>query len=214
MKIIVSPDSFKGSCSAMQAAKTIEEAIRSLNDMVELVTIPVADGGEGTVDVIAGCTVSTIHEVMVCGPMGEPIPARYVMLDDSKMAVIEMAQASGLTLVAESNRNPMVATSYGTGQLIRDALDSGCKKLIIGIGGSATNDGGVGALMALGASFKDAKGDEISLGAAAVAEIAFIDLENLDQRLFETELIVACDVTNPLTGEHGASRVYLMGIRQ
>lgn len=208
MKIIISPDSFKGSISAIEVAKSIEEAIHTVDDAVKTVIMPVADGGEGTIDAITSCIPAAIHEVTVCGPMGKPAVAKYAMLDDGQTAIIEMAQASGLPMVPVNERNPKLASTYGTGQLMKDALDKGCKKMIIGIGGSATNDGGAGALMALGASFKNAEGKEIALGGAALAGLAKIDLQKFDRRIFDTEIIVACDVTNPLTGPNGASRIY------
>lgn len=208
MKIIISPDSFKGSCSATQVAKSIEETIYELNNTIDVVTIPVADGGEGTIDAITTCVDATIYEVEVSDPLGRPMTAKYAMLNDSQTAIIEMAQASGLPLLAEDERNPLLTTTYGTGQLMKEALDKGCKKMIIGIGGSATNDAGAGMLMALGASLKDKNGDEISLGGGALSEVVHIDLEHFDKRLYDIEIIVACDVSNPLAGENGASYVY------
>ena len=208
MKIIISPDSFKGSVSAIDVAKSIEEAILSVDSSVQTITMPVADGGEGTIDAITSCVPAVIHELQVSDPMGKPAMAKYAMIDNGKTAIIEMAQASGLPMVPANERNPLLATTYGTGQLMKDALDKGCKKMIIGIGGSATNDGGAGALMALGASLKDVKGTELVLGGGALAELSEIDLRNFDRRIYDTEVIVACDVTNPLTGENGASYIY------
>lgn len=208
MKIIVSPDSFKGSCSAIEVANSIEKAILSVDSTVDVVKMPVADGGEGTIDAITSCVPATIYEMEVCDPMGENAVAKYAVIDNGETAVIEMAQASGLPMVPVDERNPLLATTYGTGQLMKDALDKGCKKMIIGIGGSATNDGGAGVLMALGASFKNAEGEEIALGGGALAELATIDLTGFDSRIFDIEITVACDVTNPLTGENGASYVY------
>ena len=207
MKIIVSPDSFKGSCSAIEVANSIEKAILAVDSTAEVVKMPVADGGEGTIEAITSCVPATIHEVEVCDPMGKKAVASYAVLDD-ETAVIEMAQASGLPMVPTDERNPLLATTYGTGQLMKDALDKGCKKMIIGIGGSATNDGGAGVLMALGASFKNADGEELALGGGALADLSEIDLSNFDARIYDTEITVACDVTNPLTGENGASYVY------
>ena len=208
MKIIISPDSFKGSCSAIEIAKHIQDAIYSLDSTTQFVTIPVADGGEGTIEAITSCVDATIYEVEVSNPLGKPMMAKYAILNESQTAVIEMAQASGLPLLKADERNPMLATTYGTGELMKAALDQGCKKMIIGIGGSATNDGGAGALMALGASFKNANGEELSLGGAALADLDSIDLKHFDKRLFDIDITVACDVTNPLTGETGASHVY------
>lgn len=208
MKIIISPDSFKGSVSAIDVAKSIEDAILSVDSSVKTVTMPVADGGEGTIEAIASCVPAKLHEVTVFGPMGEEATACFATIDNGGTAIIEMAQASGLPMVPVANRNPLLATTYGTGELLKAALDQGCKKMIIGIGGSATNDGGAGALMALGASFKNADGEEIVLGGGALKELAEIDLSEFDKRIYDVEIIVACDVTNPLTGETGASHVY------
>ena len=155
MKIIVSPDSFKGSCSAIEVADSIEKAIYDVDSTVNVVKMPVADGGEGTIDAITSCVPADIYELEVCDPMGEQALATYAIIENGETAIIEMAQASGLPMVPVEERNPLVATTYGTGQLMKDALDKGVKKMIIGIGGSATNDGGAGMLMALGASFRN-----------------------------------------------------------
>ena len=155
MKIIISPDSFKGSVSAVDVAKSIEEAVLEVNKDAKTVIMPVADGGEGTIDAIASCVPAEIHELSVCGPMGEDATASYATIEQGEVAIIEMAQASGLPMVPVDEKNPMIATTYGTGELMKAALERGCRKMIIGIGGSATNDGGAGALMALGAVFKD-----------------------------------------------------------
>ena len=208
MKIIISPDSFKGSVSAIDVAKSIEDAILSVDSSVKTVTMPVADGGEGTIEAIASCVPTEIHEMTVCGPMGEEATAYYATIDNGQTAIVEMAQASGLPMVPVAHRNPLLATTYGTGQLMKAALDQGCKKMIIGIGGSATNDGGAGALMALGASLKNTAGEEIALGGEALKDLAQIDLSDFDSRLYDIEIIVACDVTNPLTGVTGASHIY------
>lgn len=208
MKIIISPDSFKGSVSAVDVAKSIEEAVLEVNKDAKTVIMPVADGGEGTIDAIASCVPAEIHELSVCGPMGEDAIASYATIEQGEVAIIEMAQASGLPMVPANEKNPMIATTYGTGELMKAALDCGCKKIIIGIGGSATNDGGAGALMALGAVFKDKNGNALPLGGAALADLSEIDMSEFDQRIFNTEIIVACDVTNPLIGPNGASAVY------
>lgn len=208
MKIIVAPDSFKGSCSAIEVAESIERAILTVDDSVQVIKMPVADGGEGTIEAITSCVSSHVYEIEVCGPMGENVFGSYAIIEDGMTAVIEMAQASGLPMVPIDRRNPLLATTYGTGQLMKDALDKGVKKMIIGIGGSATNDGGAGMLMALGASFKNSKGEELKPGGGALADLSEIDLSEFDQRLFGTEITVACDVTNPLTGKNGASYVY------
>lgn len=208
MKIIVSSDSFKGSCSAIEVADSIEKAIHEVDSTVNVVKMPVADGGEGTIDAITSCVPATIYELEVCDPMGENAMAKYAIIENGETAVIEMAQASGLPMVPVEDRNPLVATTYGTGQLMKDALDRGVKRMIIGIGGSATNDAGAGMLMALGASLRNAEGDEITLGGGALSDVTEIDLSEFDSRVFDVEITVACDVTNPLTGENGASYVY------
>ena len=208
MKVIISPDSFKGSVSAIEVAKSIEEAILTVEPTAKTVTMPVADGGEGTIEAIASCVQTEIHEMAVCGPMGEEAMAYYATIDNGETAIVEMAQASGLPMVPVEERNPLVSTTYGTGELMKAALDNGCKKMIIGIGGSATNDGGAGALAALGALFKDADGNDLLLGGGALADLAEIDLTNFDKRLFDIDITVACDVTNPLTGANGASAIY------
>ena len=208
MKIIIAPDSFKGSVSAIEVAQSMQRAVLSVNPSAQIAIMPVADGGEGTIDAIASCVPAAIHEIEVCGPMGEKANAKYAVLTESETAVIEMAQASGLPMVPRHERNPLLATTYGTGQLMKDALNRGCKRMIIGIGGSATNDGGVGVLMALGASFRDAEGKELKFGGGALAELAEIDMSEFDSRIFDVDITVACDVTNPLTGENGASYVY------
>ncbi len=208
MKIIVAPDSFKGSCSAIEVVDAIETAILAVDHTAEVVKMPVADGGEGTIEAITACVPAKVYELEVCGPMGENAMASYAVIEDGSTAVIEMAQASGLPMVPVNERNPLVASTYGTGQLMKDALDKGCKKMIIGIGGSATNDGGAGMLRALGASFKDAEGDELQLGGGALIDLTEIDLSEFDTRIFDVEITVACDVTNPLTGENGASYIY------
>ncbi len=208
MKIVVAPDSFKASCSAIEVANSIEKAILDVDNTIEVMKIPVADGGEGTIDAIMSCASGTIYEVEVLDPMCKNVTAKYAVIDNGKTAVIEMAQASGLPMVLPEDRNPLLATTYGTGQLMKDALDKGVKKMIIGIGGSATNDGGAGVLMALGTKFKDSEGKELVLGGAALAELHDIDLAGFDSRILDVEITVACDVTNPLTGENGASYIY------
>ncbi len=208
MKVIIAPDSFKGSASAIEVAKNIQEGVLSVDNTAETIIMPVADGGEGTIEAIASCVKTDIHEVTVCGPMGEETKAFFATVDGGKTAIVEMAQASGLPMVPQEQRNPLVATTYGTGELMKAALDFGCEKMIIGIGGSATNDGGAGALMALGAVFKDAEGNELRLGGGALSELAEIDLNEFDKRIFDIDMVVACDVTNPLTGSNGASAVY------
>merc|ERR1712000_216210 len=170
--------------------------------------VPMADGGEGTVEALVSATGGKTRSAYVQNPLGDEISAEYGILGDGVTAVIEMSAASGLTLVAEELRNPMVATTYGTGQLIQSALDHGCRRLLIGLGGSATIDGGAGVAMALGASLKTSDGKSIETGGQGLTDLAEIDITEIDPRMNETEVVVACDVDNPLTGPHGAAHVY------
>jgi len=208
MKYIIAPDSYKGSLSAAEAAECMERGIRDADPDAEVAKIPLADGGEGTVEALVSAAGGTIREVEATGPLGEPVRAFYGVLSDGTTAVIEMAAASGITLVPRERLNPLAATTFGTGQLIRAALDAGCRKFIIGIGGSATNDGGVGMAQALGVRFLDRKGRDIGFGGGALGDIHTIDIGGLDTRLAECEIQVACDVTNPLCGPEGASAVF------
>lgn len=208
MRVVVAPDSFKGSVSALGVAEAMARGIHRVYPAADVRKIPIADGGEGTVEALVSATAGRIREIEVTGPMGNPVRAQWGILGDDKTAVIEMAAASGLPLLAADQRDPGRATTFGTGELIRAALDAGLRKIIIGIGGSATNDGGTGMARALGARFLDANGDELADGGVALACLQRIDLAGLDPRLNETEIIVACDVDNPLCGPRGASAVF------
>ncbi|MHB1456050.1 MAG: glycerate kinase [Armatimonadota bacterium] len=208
MKIVVAPDSFKGSLSARDVADAIAAGVARADKTIDIDLIPLADGGEGTVDTMVHATNGRFIKTSATDPLGEKIDSYFGILGDSCTAVVEMATASGLTLVPDDKRNPMYTTSYGTGELIRAALDSGCKRLILAIGGSATNDGGVGAVQALGARFLKADGSEAGYGGSDLQLITDIDLSNLDARLKIVEVITACDVDNPLTGEYGASAIF------
>ena len=208
MKIVVAPDSFKGSVTALQAAEAIECGLHRVFPDAEIEKLPMADGGEGTAQSLIDATGGQMLTESVVDPLGIEIEAQYVVLGDEVTAVIEMAAASGLTLVPLAKRNPLITTTYGTGQLIKAALDHGCRKLIIGIGGSATNDGGAGMAQALGAKLITASGEPIPWGGGGLRELDAIELSELDPRIPETETVVACDVNNPLTGEDGASHVY------
>ena len=207
MKIVIASDSFKGSSSSLEVADAIEKGIRKVHPDAEVVKIPVADGGEGTVDTLVIGTGGKYEEIEIIGPLGKKIKARYGILEEN-IAVIEMAAASGLTLVKEEELDPMVTTTYGTGQMIKDAIDKGCKKIFVGIGGSATNDGGVGMAQALGVSFKDKNGKEIGYGGGKLRDLWDIDISKIDKRLEDVEIIVISDVTNPLCGKDGASHIY------
>ncbi|MGG4012470.1 glycerate kinase [Bacillus smithii] len=208
MKIVIAPDSFKESLSAFQAARAIEKGFRDVFPEAEYVLIPMADGGEGTVQSLVDATGGTVIEKRVTGPLGEPVDAFFGLLGDGKTAVIEMAAASGLHLVPNEKRNPLLTTTRGTGELIRAALDKGVEHLIIGVGGSATNDGGAGMIQALGGRLLDQKRQEIAPGGGHLSELVEIDLSSLDSRLKKVKIEVACDVDNPLTGPNGASAVF------
>jgi glycerate kinase len=208
MRIVVAPDSFKGSLSALRAAEAMERGIRSVFPQAEVLKVPIADGGEGTVEALVAATGGRIEHATVRDPLGEPVRAHWGVLGDEATAVIEMAAASGLPLVPKERRDPRITTTFGTGELMKAALDAGLSKLIIGIGGSATNDGGTGMARALGVRFLDADGNDLPEGGAALARLARIDVAGLDVRLARAAILVACDVDNPLTGPSGASAVY------
>lgn len=208
MKIVIAPDSWKESLSALDVARAIEDGFREIFPTAEYVCLPVADGGEGTVEAMVAASGGRIINVTVRGPLGEPVAAFYGLSGDGKRAIIEMAAASGLERVPPASRNPRITTSWGTGELIRHALDYGVEHIIIGIGGSATNDGGAGMLQALGVRLLDRRGVSLPQGGAALAELARIDASGIDPRLAACRVEVACDVTNPLTGPDGASAVF------
>ncbi|KYZ76538.1 glycerate kinase [Anaerosporomusa subterranea] len=208
MRIVVAPDSFKGSVSALGVAEAMERGIRQVFPDAVVIKVPIADGGEGTVEALVAATGGQIIKQTVVGPLGEPVEAYWGVLADEETAVIEMAAASGLPLLSKEKRDPRLTTTYGTGELIKAALDRGLKKIIIGIGGSATNDGGTGMARALGARFLDKLGQDLPEGGAALANLSTVDLSGLDPRLSEVTLLVACDVDNPLCGPRGASAVY------
>lgn len=208
MKIVIAPDSFKESLTAMQVATAIEQGFKTIFPDANYVKVPMADGGEGTVESMIDATGGKYIPVTVTGPLGEPVEAFWAMLGDGKSAVIEMAAASGLHHVAPELRNPLNTTSYGTGELVCSALDHGVKNIILGIGGSATNDGGMGMMRALGAQFFDAN-DEMLVGKGAdLCHLAKIDLSRLDVRLKDIKITAACDVNNPLCGSNGASAIF------
>lgn len=208
MKIVIAPDSFKESLSALAVANAIEEGFRQVFPNARFVKVPVADGGEGTVQALIDATGGTLRNLDVVGPAGSTVRAAYGLSAQTGLAVIEMAAASGLELVPPAQRDPRSTTSYGTGQLIRDALNAGARRFVIGIGGSATNDGGAGMLQALGVRLLDATGVDIDRGGAALARLARIDVSRLDARIGACQIDVACDVTNPLVGPLGASAVF------
>ena len=208
MRVVVAPDSYKGSVSAVGVAAALERGVLRVFPQAEVRKIPIADGGEGTVEALVTATGGKIRQERVRGPLGEAVEAYWGILGDGETAVIEMAAASGLPLVPSERRDPRITTTYGTGELIRAALDAGLRRIIIGIGGSATNDGGTGMAQALGAKFLAADGTELPPGGGALAKLKTMDLSGLDSRLAATEITVACDVDNPLCGSRGASAVF------
>lgn len=207
VKVVIACDSFKGSVTAVQAVSYLEEGIRRVWPEAEVDGIPVADGGEGTVDAFLHSVPGRRIYVWVTGPLGEPVQAEFALLEDGT-AVIEMAAASGLPLVSPEKRNPMLTTTYGTGELILAALNAGCARLVLGLGGSATNDGGAGMAQALGVKLLDGQGRSLPPGGGALERLERMDVNGIDPRLAQIPLVVACDVTNPLCGPQGASAVF------
>lgn len=208
MKIVIAPDSFKGSITAKDICSTVKRGILRVFPDADVIEIPLADGGEGTMENMVYATNGSKRQVVVTGPLGNKIGAEYGVLGDNETVVIEMAQASGLTLLQEHERNPLITTSFGTGELIKAALDAGYRKFIIGIGGSATNDGGAGMLKALGIQFYKKDGSLLPEGGASLIDLEQIDDANLDHRIKESTIIIASDVTNPLCGPNGASAIF------
>ena len=208
MKIVIAPDSYKESLSALEVAQAVEAGFRQVFPDADYVLVPVADGGEGTVDAMVAATGGRKETVTVSGPLGEPVEAFYGLTGEGDTAVIEMAAASGLALVPPDRRNPLLTSSRGTGELIRAALDAGARRFILGIGGSATNDGGAGMVQALGVRLLDLEGRELDGSGGDLARLERIDVSALDPRLAECRIEVACDVDNPLTGARGASAVF------
>lgn len=208
MKIVIAPDSFKESLSALEAASAIEAGFREIFPDADYIKVPVADGGEGTVDAMIAATDGRLVTLQATGPLGRPVEAFYGLTGGDVIAVIEMAAASGMELVAPDERDPLVATSRGTGELIRAALDAGARRFILGVGGSATNDGGAGMLQALGVGLLDAQGAQLAPGGGALAQLDRIDVSQLDARIKDCVFEVACDVSNPLVGPKGASAIF------
>lgn len=208
MKIVIAPDSYKESLSALDVATAIEAGFQEIYPDAEYVKLPVADGGEGTVEAMVAATQGRLVQVTVTGPLNKPVDAFYGLSGDERCAFIEMAAASGLEIVPPACRNPLLTTTWGTGELIRHALDAGVQQIIIGIGGSATNDGGAGMVQALGGKLLTADNQQIASGGGALEQLARIDLSELDSRLADCRIDVACDVTNPLTGPEGATAVF------
>lgn len=208
MKVVIAPDSFKESLSATEAAVAIARGWAQVFPEAEILLRPMADGGEGTVDAVLAASGGVRCESRVHGPLAESVLAHWGWLGDEGGAVLEVAAASGLNLLPRERRDATRTSSFGTGELIRAALDAGARRIILGLGGSATNDGGAGLLQALGVRLLDAAGRELAPGGAALAGLASIDLAGLDPRLRDVDLLVAADVDNPLCGSRGASRVF------
>ena len=207
-KIVVAIDSFKGSLSSLQAGRAVQEAILRLKSDAEVLVKPLADGGEGTVDAFAESVDARMVETQVQGPLQAPVFAKYCILEETQTAVMEMAAAAGITLISAKERNPLETTTYGVGQMIKDAMERGCRRFLIGIGGSATNDGGTGMLTALGYEFLDAQDVPIALGAKGLKDLAKIKTDGAHPLLKKCTFHIACDVTNPLCGETGCSAVF------
>ena len=206
MKVLVATDSYKGSLSTFEAANAIKEGILLSDKNVEVNICPLADGGEGTLETIVSANNGKIHTVNVTGPLGDTVLAQYGVVND--IAIIEMASAAGITLVPDEKRNPLHTTTDGVGELIREAINNGCRKFIVGIGGSATNDGGIGMLQALGVELLDSNGCAVSYGAKGLKDLTTINIDNMMPELKKCTFEIACDVTNPLCGENGCSAIY------
>lgn len=208
MKIVVAPDSFKESLSAAGVARALARGLRQALPAAEIIECPLGDGGEGTLDAVLAATGGEVREARVTGPLGEPVTARWGWLAEQRTAFVEMASASGLELVPRNRRDVLVATSRGTGELLHAALDAGAERLVLAIGGSATNDGGAGLLQALGVRLLDRQGQALGPGGAALAMLASLDVTALHPRLAEVEVVIAADVDNPLCGPQGASQIF------
>lgn len=208
MKVVIAIDSLKGSLSSMEAGMAIKDGILAAKPDAEVIVKPLADGGEGTTDALIEGMNGERIDLTVTGPMHTPVDAYYGYLKDTNTAVMEMASAAGITLVPDSEKNPLLATSYGVGEMINDAIQRGCRNFIIGIGGSVTNDGGIGMLKALGVRFLDENDEDAGEGGQALAKVARIDVSGMNPLLKECHIQVACDVNNPLCGENGSTYVY------
>ncbi|WP_025196446.1 glycerate kinase family protein [Streptococcus agalactiae] len=208
MKVVVAIDSLKGSLSSLEAGNAIKESINEVIPGADVEVHPLADGGEGTVEALTLGMGGTIETIPVKGPIGEKVHASYGIISQRQLAIIEMAAAAGITLIATEERNPLHTTTYGVGEMIKDAISKGCRHFIIGIGGSATNDGGAGMLQALGYALLDKDNQEISLGAQALADLKSISTDKVIEELKECDFKIACDVTNPLCGAQGCSSIF------
>jgi len=208
LNIVIAIDSLKGSLTSMDAGYAIAEGIKKAEPTANLTIRPLADGGEGTVEALVSGMNGTLHTVMVTGPLGDPVKCDYGIIENSKTAIIEMSGAAGITLIPQQMRNPLHTTTYGVGEVIKDAISKGCRRFIVGIGGSATNDGGIGMLQALGFDFLNASGKQVSFGAKGLSELESISDEHVMSELKDCEFHIACDVTNTICGDHGCSAVF------
>ena len=208
MRAVIAIDSLKGSLSSIEAGQAIAEGSRKADAKADVVIRPLADGGEGTVEALVCGMNGTLQHVKVTGPLGESVVCEYGIIAETKTAVIEMSGAAGITLVPDAKKNPLYTTTYGVGEVIRDAIEKGCRRFIVGIGGSATNDGGIGMLQALGYGFLNKDGQQVPFGAIGLKELETITDTYVLPELAECEFKIACDVTNPLCGENGCSAVY------
>ena len=208
MKIVIAIDSLKGSLTSIQAGEAIKKGIQRVDKEANVVIKPLADGGEGTVDALVDGMGGTMEFIKVSGPVGKTVLAKYGIIKETKTAIMEMSQAAGITQVTEEERNPLYTTTYGVGEMIHDAIGKGCRRFIMGIGGSATNDGGAGMLQALGFDFLDKEGNQIKHGAIGLKELTKIEDKNVIKELNECKFYIACDVTNPLCGEQGCSAIF------
>ncbi len=195
-KYVLAPDSFKESMTAKEVCEAMSRGIKKADPDAEIISVPMADGGEGTVDSLVDATHGKKIRVEVTGPLGDKVESEYGILGDGRTAIIEMAKASGLEMVSAAKRNPWITTTFGTGELVKDAIDHGAKKIIVGLGGSSTNDGGAGMAQALGAHLLDENNQELPLGGGALKNLAKIDISDLDPRLDDVKIILASDVTN------------------
>lgn len=208
MKIVVAMDSFKGCMTSLEAGRAIRYAIHKVDEELDVDVFPLADGGEGTMKALVHNMGGRIVKTFATGPLGAPVECEYGIIEDRKLAIIEAASVAGLTLVPEETRKPMFTTTYGVGELIKQAIDKGCREFIIGIGGSATNDGGIGMLQALGFGILDADGIQVKFGASGLEDLCMITSRGVLPEVFKCRFTVACDVTNPLCGENGCSKVF------
>lgn len=208
MKVVVAVDSFKGSMTSMEAGNAVAEGIRRADAQAEVVVRPLADGGEGTVEALVCGMNGEMQRMTVTGPLGKPVVCEYGIIRESGTAVMEMSAAAGITMVSDEERNPLYTTTYGVGEMIRDAISQGCRRFLVGLGGSATNDGGVGMLQALGFGFLDKDGQQVSQGAVGLKDLVRITDDRVIPELSQCQFRIACDVTNVLCGDNGCSAVY------